>query len=162
MKGYVHWLVLMFALTALCLTPGCIRKDPALLMDDSTPIPDQHWTYLNKVAFDVTIDDPKTAYNLYLNLRVTPDYKYSNIFILVHQTLKGKSIKNTRYEFTLAKPDGEWLGTGTGNLFSFQLLFGRPYKFPGKGTYHFELEQNMRDNPLNDVSDVGMMVEKAE
>jgi len=35
------------------------------------------------------------------------------------------------------------------------------YKFPAKGVYHFEIEQNMRDNPLREVNDVGLRVEKA-
>ena len=36
------------------------------------------------------------------------------------------------------------------------------FKFPEKGTYQFEIEQNMRDNPLREVSDAGLRVEKAK
>ena len=36
--------------------------------------------------------------------------------------------------------------------------FRTNYKFPAKGVYHFYIEQNMRDNPLREVSDVGLRV----
>jgi gliding motility-associated lipoprotein GldH len=53
------------------------------------------------------------------------------------------------------------LGSGSGNLYSYQIIFKTGQRFPAKGTYHFELEQNMRDNPLHEVSDMGIRVEKA-
>jgi gliding motility-associated lipoprotein GldH len=36
------------------------------------------------------------------------------------------------------------------------------FKFPEKGIYTFNIEQNMRDNPLHEVNDVGLRVEKAK
>ncbi len=92
---------------------------------------------------------------------MTADYKYSNIFILIHQTNPDKKASTIRYEFKLANADGEWLGDGSGNIYTYQVPFRTNYKFPARGTYTFEMEQNMRDNPLHEVSDVGMRVEKA-
>ncbi|MBC7758415.1 MAG: gliding motility lipoprotein GldH, partial [Phormidesmis sp. FL-bin-119] len=63
-------------------------------------------------------------------------------------------------EFKLALPDGEWLGSGSGNLYSYQIPLKENFKFTLKGKYVIELEQNMRDNPLDHVSDVGVRVEK--
>jgi len=42
------------------------------------------------------------------------------------------------------------------------MMFRANYMFPAKGVYHFSIEQNMRDNPLHEVSDVGLRVEKAQ
>ena len=137
---------------------GC--TDPNAVMDKSTPIDNHNWSYVNPVKYDVTIADAGIPYNLYFNLRVTADYKYSNIFILLHQTGPDKKPTITRLEFKLANADGEWLGTGSGNLYSYQMLFKSTYRFPVKGVYHFEIEQNMRDNPLHEVSDAGLRVEK--
>ena len=89
----------------------------------------------------------KAAYNLFLNLRVTGDYKYSNIFVLIHQTGPDNKSKVTRYEFKLANAYGEWLGDGSGNLYSYQIMFQSAYHFPVKGIYRFGIEQNMRDKP---------------
>ena len=136
-------------------------QDTKAVVDTNQEITRRNWNYTEKIQVPVTIESTDKSYNLYVNLRHTPDYKYSNIFLLIHTTgPDGKRISE-RKEFKLALPDGEWLGSGSGNMYSHQLLFKGRYKFPLKGKYTFELEQNMRDNPLNDVTDVGMRVEKS-
>ena len=146
--------------TILLFAAGC--KDANVVIDQNTEIANHNWTYLNHVNFPVKVDDEKQAYNILMNLRVTGDYKYSNLFVLITQTGPGKKSKTKRYELTLAAKDGEWYGKGSGNLYSYQLPFLTNYKFPAKGTYTFSIEQNMRDNPLREVSDVGIKVEKAK
>lgn len=137
---------------------GC--KDANTIIDQNTEVPNLNWTYLNKFKFSFKIDDDKAAYNLYMNLRVTGEYKYSNLFVLISQTGPGIKSATKRYEIKLANKDGEWLGKGSGNLYSYQELFLVNHKFAGKGIYTFYIEQNMRDNPLREVSDVGLKVEK--
>lgn len=137
-------------------------SDPNAIIDKNTEIDNQNWSYVDIVKYDVTIDNPNTYYNLYLNLRVSGDYKYSNLFVLFHTSGPALQPTTTRLEFKLASTDGEWLGTGSGNLYSFQIPFLTNYKFPAKGIYHLAIEQNMRDNPLHEISDVGLRVEKAQ
>nr|WP_294792153.1 gliding motility lipoprotein GldH [uncultured Mucilaginibacter sp.] len=143
-----------FLLFAFC---GC--SDPGAVIDNNTALPNKVWSYNNRVGYDFKIDDANAGYNLYINLRVTGDYKYSNLFVLVSDPVKKGS--SSRYELKLAQPDGQWLGKGSGNLYSFRIPFKLNYKFPATGPYHISIEQNMRDNPLHEVSDVGLRVEKA-
>ena len=149
-KGVIGLLSLILLLTT------CADK---AIIDINKEISDRNWSYVKKIGIPVKIDNEKQTYDLYLNLRHTAAYKYSNIFVLIHQS--GPNVKRTteRKEFQLAYPDGEWLGSGSGNLYSYQLLFKKNYKFPAKGVYVFEFEQNMRDNPLSEISDVGLRVE---
>jgi gliding motility-associated lipoprotein GldH len=144
----------------LFLVQGC--ADPNAIIDQNTEIANHNWSYLNRVKYDVKIDDISVPYNLYFNIRVSGSYKYSNLFALLLQTSPGKKTQTTRYEFKLADKDGEWLGSGSGNLYSYQLPLRTQYKFPAKGTYHFEIEQTMRDNPLHEVIDAGLRVEKSQ
>jgi gliding motility-associated lipoprotein GldH len=153
-------LILFFSAFALFAITGC--TDSKAIIDQNTEVPDHNWSYLNKFRFPFKIDDEKQLYNLYFNLRVTADYKYSNIFVLIAQTGPDKRKTIKRYELKLANKDGEWLGSGSGNLYTYQVHFLTGYKFPIKGTYTFEIEQNMRYNPLREVSDVGLRVEKAQ
>ena len=135
--------------------------DPDRILDQNTAIDNHNWSYANLIKTSVKIDDPSVPYNIYVNLRVTGDYKYSNIFVLVRKS--GPKLTGvTRFEIKLANPDGEWLGQGSGNLYSYQVPIMTNFKFPEKGTYQFDMEQNMRDNPLHEVNDVGMRVEKAK
>lgn len=135
--------------------------DTSTIVDSNVELDNQKWTYSNKIKIPISINDPKVEYNIYLNLRITSTYKYSNIFLLIHTvTPDGKRLAERR-EFVLAEADGEWLGSGSGNMFSYQIPFKKNYRFPVKGNYTIELEQNMRDSPLIDISDVGIMVEKS-
>ncbi|HEY0899717.1 MAG TPA: gliding motility lipoprotein GldH [Sphingobacteriaceae bacterium] len=132
------------------------------IVDTNQEIKGRNWSYISRVKVPVQIENTGVDYSIWINLRHTSEYKYSNIFLLVHQTGPDGKRKTERKEFKLAKPDGEWLGSGSGNLYSYQLLYKENYRFPAKGKYVFELEQNMRDNPLKNISDVGLRVEKEQ
>src|ERR1700753_1987795 len=133
---------------------GCGK--PGTVIDKNDDVENHNWTYVNKFRYDAAIDDASAAYTIYINMRVTGEYKYSNMFILLTQVNPDKKSKTTRFELKLADKDGTWLGEGSGNLYSFQIPVITGYKFPAKGTYTFYIEQNMRDNPLREVSDVGL------
>jgi gliding motility-associated lipoprotein GldH len=149
-------IIILFIITT---ATGC--SDPNRVFDQSTEITNLNWAYINTLKYQVKIDDEKAAYNLYFNVRVTGDYKYSNLFVLLHTSAPGLKPDVMRYELKLASATGQWLGSGSGNLYSYQIPFKTGQHFPAKGTYTFEIEQNMRDNPLHEVSDVGIRVEKA-
>ena len=159
MKAALKLLLLPFMFTLMVAVVGC--TDPNSIIDQNTPIENHNWSYSNKIKNSFKIDDPSIPYNVYLNLRVTGNYRYSNIFLIARRN--GPGLKaSTRFEIKLANPDGEWLGQGSGNLYSYQVPIITDFKFPAKGTYTFEIEQNMRDNPLKEVNDVGLRVEKAK
>lgn len=136
-------------------------QDQSVIADINVELDKHNWSYSERVKIPLNIDSADIPYNLYLNLRHTSDYKYSNIFLLIHITGPNGKKSTERKEFRLALPDGQWLGDGSGNLYSYQILFSEDYKFPMKGKYVIELEQNMRDNPLEYITDAGIRVEKS-
>lgn len=131
------------------------------VIDHFEGIPNTNWSYAKPIKAKVEILDPAKLYNIYINFRHTADYKYANIWLRI--TIIDPSKKKTveRKEFQLALKDGEWIGKGSGNLYSYQLILNESFKFSQKGNYQFIIEQNMRDNPLKAVSDVGLRIEPA-
>jgi gliding motility-associated lipoprotein GldH len=162
MKQALKSFIICLSAMLMLAVGACNVTDQKMIVDQNNQIDNQNWSYNNKVISDFTIADESALYNLYFNLRVTPDYRYSNIFVLIHQTGPDHKTITTRFEFKLANLDGEWLGQGTGNLYSYQLPFKTRYRFPTKGKYRIQIEQNMRDNPLHEVSDAGLRVEKVQ
>ncbi|MBE7175544.1 MAG: gliding motility lipoprotein GldH [Mucilaginibacter polytrichastri] len=149
---------------AFLLIPVCFFscRDEGRIIDENVRIAKNTWSYVDRPKFEVNITDASVPYNLYLNIRHTPYYAYSNLFTVIRQiNPDGKSHK-TRFEFKLAYPDGQWTGQGSGNLYSHQIAFRERYTFPKAGKYVFEIEQNMRDNPLREITDAGLRVEKAQ
>lgn len=151
-------LFLFVVLTTIFLA-SC--QDKLAIVDTNIELDKHNWSYSERVKIPFNIESAGIPCNLYLNLRHTSDYKYSNIFLLIHITGPDGKKSTERREFKLALPDGQWLGKGSGNLYSYQILFSEDYKFPLKGKYVIELEQNMRDNPLDNITDAGIRVEKA-
>lgn len=150
-----NYKVLILFTTAIVLFfSGC---DTNNIADINHTMPARNWSYADKVKVTVDISDHSKAYNIYFKLRHTSDYRYSNIFVLLNVKTAQKK-RNRRYEFKLAKPDGAWNGSGSGNLYSYTFPLLTNFKFPAPGKYELELEQNMRDNPLTEVSDVGIKV----
>lgn len=151
-----------FLFVVLLATVLASCQDQSVIVDTNIELDKHNWSYTEKVRIPLSIESADIPFNLYLNLRHTSDYKYSNIFLLIHITgPDGKKITERR-EFKLAQPDGEWLGSGSGNLYSYQIIFKEDYKFPLKGKYMIELEQNMRDNPLDHITDAGIRVERVD
>ncbi len=150
---------IFFSLIFAVMLVSC--NDQQAIIDTNIELDKYNWSYSEKVKTPFTIEQVEKKYNLFLNLRITSDYKYSNLFLLIHIIDPNGKKTTERREFKLAFPDGEWLGSGSGNLYSYQILFKENVKFSLKGKYTIELEQNMRDNPLDYITDAGIRVERA-
>ncbi|GAA4804899.1 hypothetical protein GCM10023231_37540 [Olivibacter ginsenosidimutans] len=129
------------------------------IVDEFKPVPDGAWNYGFTPEFAVKIDHREIAYQLRINVRLSADYPYSNLFVLIHQTDVHKAVTSTkRIGLKVADKDGKWLGKGVGSLYSYQITYNTDYHFPDTGTYQFKIEQNMRDNPLKGVRDIGICI----
>lgn len=154
MNNFKAFLLLSIGIT-ITLFSGC---DTNNVIDNNISMPSRNWSYANKVTAVVDITDAGKTYNVYFKLRHTADYGYSNIFVLFHLRESGQKKQSRRYEYRLAQPDGQWNGSGSSNLYTYTLPLLTNYKFPKAGKYELEVEQNMRDNPLKEISDAGIKV----
>lgn len=146
--------ILLLFVAVLVAFSGC---DTNNIADTNQTMPSRNWSYANKVKVVVDIKDSNKLFNIYFKLRHTADYRYANIFVLFNVKSTQKR-RNRRYEFKLAQADGQWNGSGSGNLYTYTFPLLTNFKFPTPGKYELELEQNMRDNPLKEISDVGIKV----
>lgn len=135
-----------------------ISCDSNIIIDQNVSIDKKEWLHSSKPSFNVHISDISKRYDIWLNVRHTSNYPYSNLFVLVYE--KGPKTKEYifRKELKLASADGKWIGKSAGSLYTQQSLIHKNYAFPDTGTYRFTFEQNMRDNPLLEVSDVGLNI----
>jgi len=146
--------LLTFVLTLLL--NGCMNRNT---VDVNMGVEENNWLYAKSVKATIEVKDPAIAYNIFFKVRNTADYRYSNLYVIVR--IKGNNLtKSTRYQFQLAKTDGEWLGKGSGDLYSHTFPLLKKFRFPATGKYELEVEQNMRNNPLVGISDVGITVEE--
>ena len=93
-----------------------------------------------------------------MDIRHTPEYAFSNLFVLIHQQGPDKKRYTFRKEVKLAKPDGKWTGKSSGSLYNNQTIIHNDYQFPDTGLYIVSIEQHMRENPLKEITDIGLKV----
>jgi len=146
------WSIILFG----GLATSC--SDTAVL-DQNVSVVGRAWHYEDQPELTAHITDITRSYNIYLNVRHTPDYKYSNLFVLLHQHFPNGTDTTERFELKLAEPDGRWTGHGNGSVYTHQQLVKSSVQLPDTGSYVFRLEQNMRANPLNEITDVGIRIE---
>lgn len=127
------------------------------VVDTNNSVEDNRWLYANAAKADFEITDVSKPYQVRFKLRINTEYRYSNLFVIA--TFKdAKQRKRVRYQFKLAKEDGTWLGKGSGDLYTYAFPLLKNHRFADKGKYSISIEQNMRDNPLLGISDVGIEV----
>ncbi|NIG52475.1 gliding motility lipoprotein GldH [Chitinophaga sp. Cy-1792] len=148
----------LFLLAAACKPPKMDAYEKNL------EIPGHDWAYDYKPSFEVKFEPEDTAwlYNIYVNVRHTAAYPYSNLWLLVGTQYPGDSIpQSQRVELPLAEASGKWLGSGIDDIYEHRVPIQRNAIFDKPGTYKISFEQNMRQNPLPNVMNVGLRIEKA-
>jgi gliding motility-associated lipoprotein GldH len=132
------------------------------LYEKVVPIPKHQWQSSYKPEFTFSINDTSVPYQLYVILRHNNKYKYNNIWVNIYAKAPADTVQKFARELPLASKDG-WLGTGMDDIFDHRItVFAKDenFYFRKTGEYTFVLEQIMRDDPLADVMNVGIRIEK--
>lgn len=124
------------------------------------------WHKNDIVVFNYSTQDSLTPFNLFVTIRNTNDYKYSNLFLLVALNYpNGKVVKDT-LEYKMAMPNGALLGTGFTDIKENKLWYKEEFIFNETGDYQIDIQHAMRKNGvvkgienLEGIIDVGFRVE---
>lgn len=151
-----------FSVLILLITVAYSSCSTVDVFEKNAVIPQSEWSRSFKPAVDLTITDTTAFYNIYITLRHTYAYKYNNIWLNLQYTLPGDTLKQQKVDVLLAdNQKGEWLGSGMDDIFEVRrLITPKPFRFTKAGDCNFVIEQIMRDNPLKNVMNAGIRVEK--
>jgi len=142
------------------ITTSCIKKS---VVEDYRRLSHSAWHQDTLLIFEMNIPDPKKVYNLSFTVRNEGRYAYSNLWLFVAITPPSGKIMNDTVEITLAKPSGEWLGSGLGDLYDRKYPYKQTIFFPELGKYTISVRQGMRtpNGILNGIHDFGIALDKA-
>ena len=136
------------------------------LYEKSVTIPGHSWKAGYKPAFTFTIKDTSSAYQLFLILRHNDKYNFNNIYINLDTQQPGHdSLQSARYDLRLATNEKGWLASGMDDIYEHRIPLtpmGQQFYFRKPGNYTFSIVQIMRENPLNNVLNAGLRIEKKE
>ena len=134
---------------------SCSSKDEVVYMQSL----DGNWNKKKELKFEFNVEETSPK-NIVFVVRNNNDYPYSNLFVKSY--IKAETDKNFKVDtlnYILAKPNGEWIGSGFGETKEILFLYKNNYKFPKKGKYIIGITQAMRTNDLKGIEDIGIKIE---
>ena len=145
-----------FLLHASCTTVGVFEKNEA--------IPGHSWSSQFKPDISFEVQDSTALYTIYVVIRHTDAYRYNNIWINITTLSPDGKTTHQPLDLTLATDSKGWLGSGMDDIFEHRIPITPPNdpRPLAAGTYHFILENIMREDPLEHIMNVGIRLEKAQ
>lgn len=150
--------ILLFLVPCALYIASCKSVD---IYEKTVAMPDHEWQSSNRPNFEFEIKDTVSFYNVFLVLRHNEKYKFTNIYVNLYIKGPGQdtAIKIQR-DLPLATPEQGWLATGIDDIYEHRIALTTGKQTFREGVYSFTLEQIMREDPLKNVLDVGIRVEK--
>lgn len=136
-------------------------SQPAIV-DEQATLENAKWFKGESTRYSVEINDSLAAYDFYLTIRNTTDYSYSNLYIFLLTRFPNGNQSRDTIECMLADKTGKWLGKGWGSIKENTILLKRNLRFPLTGEYQFLIQQAMRVDTLEGISNVGLRIEKSK
>lgn len=150
-------LILILSIGLLAIITAC--SGPAVY-DQQMDIEQYQWDVNALATFDVSISDTTSVHHVYINVRNTTDYPYSNLYLFVETAAPSGAFLRDTVEYFLIQNNGYWSGKGFGTIRDNQFPYKRYIRFPEKGTYTFSIQQGMRTHSLEGMASIGIRVEK--
>jgi gliding motility-associated lipoprotein GldH len=136
-----------------------VACDTIDIYERNVTIPGFKWKSSFQPGFSFTIKDTTSPYQVFLVLRHNEKYNYNNIWVNFYSQPPGDTLHKLPFEAVLADKD-RWLASGMDDIYEHRIkLFEKPV-FLKAGVYRFKIEQIMREDPLENVMNVGLRIEK--
>jgi gliding motility-associated lipoprotein GldH len=117
------------------------------------------WGKEKEYYFTFRIDDTSVPYKITFEIRNNNLYPYQNLWIFYTEEQPIGEIRRDTLECMLADEYGKWQGEGI-SLFQSAFPIRDNYYFPLKGQYTFSFRQAMRDDQLQGIQEIGLLIEQ--
>ena len=151
------WKVRHFTIVILLLF-GFISCQNGTVFHESSDIEGSNWNEKDLKSFRFASEDSLQAYDFYLSIRNSSQYRYSNLYLFLNTHFPDGQIYSDTIECILANDEGKWTGSGIGSIKENSYLIRRNTRLPLKGEYVFELQQGMRHEILEGIHDIGFKI----
>ena len=129
-------------------------------------LPNASWEANKSVSFEFEISDTISPKNLFINIRNTKDYAFSNLYVITALDFpNGDRIIDT-LQYEMADKSGRYLGKGFTEIKENKLFYKENKVFPESGKYIFSIHHAMRKNgqinpiaSLEGIQDIGFSIE---
>lgn len=138
------------------LAVGC--TDKSIVFEGFKTVDRKGWNYKEPIEFSVELN---TAQDLSMEVivRNTTDFNFSNLWLFVTSLSPSGVVAKDTISCVLADDYGYWLGKGFSGLYLTEHLIEEQKSFE-KGEWVFSIEQGMRDEIIEGIQEVGLVLKK--
>jgi gliding motility-associated lipoprotein GldH len=140
--------------------------DSNRVFEQNIKINDGNWKVSEVKKFEINILDTTSVMDVFVNVRHTSSYSYSNLWMFVNTIYPDGTKEKDTLQCVVAQASGKWLGRrGLADIWSLQAYY-KTKIFKQFGIHQIEIEQAMRygSEPniqnLKGITDVGLRIEK--
>jgi gliding motility-associated lipoprotein GldH len=150
-----QYLNLIFLLIAIVMSSCDSNRN----FEQNQKLDNEKWFSEDAKSFSFEMMDTTSLFNFYLNVRNTKDYPFANLYVFINSEFPSGETARDTVELQLAELSGKWMGKGIGNYKYNQFILRKGLRFVQTGTYTFSIEQGMRTDSLQGISDIGIRLE---
>lgn len=121
--------------------------------------PDNQMIWDKSANFDFTLNGEQNLLP-FLHIQHNNMYPFQNIYFFSEVEFPDGNIKKDTLQYMLAKPSGEWLGSGMGA--SKQMYLHYPLNLSQKGNYKVSIWQAMRKDTLVGIEKLAFSIQQNE
>jgi gliding motility-associated lipoprotein GldH len=150
---YIQLIMLGFVLMSL---PGCHSRN---FFEQNQAIVKEEWFASDIKEYKIDVNDTNSYFNFYLNVRNNNNYPFANLYVFLETRFPDSTKARDTLELQLADVTGKWLGKGTSRYKYNSFILRKAMRFVKPGEYKFRLEQGMRRDTLEGISEVGIKLD---
>jgi gliding motility-associated lipoprotein GldH len=145
-----------FILITLVAFAACEQKH---VFNEFKTVDIKGWKSTDTLSYLLKTEESDLNYRYSISVRHSKEYEFSNLWLKV--LIKGNGTDTSfRYEIPLFKNDGKPYGKSSGTLCTQTVPLKTKLPFYKKGVYTLSIIQLMRKDPLDGISDIGLIVDK--
>lgn len=137
-----------------------VSCDENRIFDEYKHMPKSTWLKNDVAKFEFVLEDTLSKNQVYLKIRNTVDYPYSNIYLFTKVNFPDGRILIDTLEYEMTDAEGIWLGDGVSGVKNNLLYYKKDVVFYERGNYRISIQQGMRTDSLVGIKDVGLRIER--
>ncbi len=131
------------------------------LLNQYEDIPQFNWEKSNVPTYSVNIADTEAKYKIIIGLRHTSGISFAEVLVHLKMTSPSGEVVETPYVLELRdKENGSLNGSAMGDIADLEVAVEDSFTFKEAGTYQFSISQEMEQEAVSGVMEVGLVIDK--
>ena len=120
------------------------------------------WNRFKKVFFETPMNDTKSTYAIYVNVKVTEKFEFDKLSIRMTIYTPDKGERYSEHDIQIKGDDGKFKGEAEKEYRVIKIPLKKEIYFNQEGKYMFEIENLMSKYETPGIISIGISIEKVK